>query len=250
MLPLLLLAASAAALPAPQELSPVYRTKELVDRPDRGARQLTEEQFQARGRSLDTFEDKPVFITSSYTQVRRQGREGVQDAIKFPTLEVRNPNELSRGAVQNKLKSASPVYRQATADIEEKIRKVNSAMEAEFEAEEREQEVMEMLEVAALAVEEEEMEEAALAAEMDALTDLAAVEIVAEEMGMSSLVDMKVEEVMALIMAEEVVNEEVEAVSEAIESVVEENIVEAEAAEEEDGPAAAVDFGDITEKAV
>jgi hypothetical protein len=213
------------------------------------------------GRSLDA---PPVFITQSYTQVphpfvfsfisssqvRRQGREGTQDAIKFPTLEVRNPNAVRRGPVQNKVEAASPVYRESTADIEEKLRVLNSAIVERFEAEEREQEVMEVLEEAAMAIQEEEEmeeEEAALAAEMDALTDLAAVEIVAEELGISALVDIKVDEVMAMIMAEEVVNEEIEAVSEAMERAVEENIVEVE---EEDGPADAVDFGDITEKAM
>jgi len=255
---IMLMIASASALPFPQ---------------------LTEEQFSARARSLD----KPnnVLITNSYTQVRRQGRMGAEDNIKFPTLEVRNPNELSRGPVQNKLFTRGPVYKKSTADIEEKIREINRAVEAKIE--EQEKKLQEEPTV-------EQVEEA-----IDTLTDLAAIEVVAEEMAeaaimademaevekemmvdaeedVKEMVDLKVvdigeslaeeiaeeikEEIVEEMEAEELVEELVmeemikEAVIDEVEAAaVEENIIESEVttvdpSEEE------VDFGDITEVAV
>jgi len=255
---MMLMIASASALPFPQ---------------------LTEEQFSARARSLD----KPnnVLITNSYTQVRRQGRMGAEDNIKFPTLEVRNPNELSRGPVQNKLFTRGPVYKKSTADIEEKIREINLAVEAKIE--EQEKKLQEEPTV-------EQVEEA-----IDTLTDLAAIEVVAEEMAeaaimademaevekemmvdaeedVKEMVDLKVvdigeslaeeiaeeikEEIVEEMEAEELVEELVmeemikEAVIDEVEAAaVEENIIESEVttvdpSEEE------VDFGDITEVAV
>lgn len=141
--------------------------------------QLTEEQFSARARSLD--EPNNVFITNSYTQVRRQGRMGAQDNIKFPTLEVRNPNELSRGPVQEKLFARGPVYRQSTADIEEKIREINKAVEAKIEEQEKKLE------------EEPTVEEVEQV--IDTLTDLAAIEVVAEEMAEAALIADELEDV-------------------------------------------------------
>merc|ERR1711953_134051 len=241
--------------------------------------QLTEEQFSARARSLD--EPNNVFITNSYTQVRRQGRMGAQDNIKFPTLEVRNPNELSRGPVQEKLFARGPVYKQSTADIEEKIREINKAVEAKIEEQEKKLEEEPTV---------EQVEEA-----IDTLTDLAAIEVVAEEMAeaaimademaevekemmvdaeedVKEMVDLKVvdigeslaeeiaeeikEEIVEEMEAEELVEELVmeemikEAVIDEVEAAaVEENIIESEVttvdpSEEE------VDFGDITEVAV
>ena len=55
--------------------------------------QLTSEQFHSRARSLDG-EVNPL-VSQSYATVRRQGRKGSSEVIKFPTLEVRDPNELS-----------------------------------------------------------------------------------------------------------------------------------------------------------
>jgi len=141
--------------------------------------QLTEEQFSARARSLD--EPNNVFITNSYTQVRRQGRMGAQDNIKFPTLEVRNPNELSRGSVQEKLFARGPVYKQSTADIEEKIREINKAVEAKIEEQEKKLE------------EEPTVEEVEQV--IDTLTDLAAIEVVAEEMAEAALIADELEDV-------------------------------------------------------
>lgn len=141
--------------------------------------QLTEEQFSARARSLD--EPNNVFITNSYTQVRRQGRMGAQDNIKFPTLEVRNPNELSRGPVQEKLFARGPVYKQSTADIEEKIREINKAVEAKIEEQEKKLE------------EEPTVEEVEQV--IDTLTDLAAIEVVAEEMAEAALIADELEDV-------------------------------------------------------
>jgi len=141
--------------------------------------QLTEEQFSARARSLD--EPNNVFITNSYTQVRRQGRMGAQDNIKFPTLEVRNPNELSRGPVQEKLFARGPVYKQSTADIEEKIREINKAVEAKIEEQEKKLEEEPTV---------EEVEEV-----IDTLTDLAAIEVVAEEIAEAALLADELEDV-------------------------------------------------------
>jgi hypothetical protein len=246
---LVMLLASASALPFPQ---------------------LTEEQFSARARSLD--EPQPVLITNSYTQVRRQGRMGAQDNIKFPTLEVRNPNELSRGPVQNKLFTRGPVYKKSTADIEEKIREINLAVEAKIE--EQEKKLQEEPTV-------EQVEEV-----IDTLTDLAAIEVVAEEMaeaaimademeeveeGIAEMVDLKVVDIGEMVaeeIAEEIEEEIVEQVKEelveelVIEEMVKEAVIdeaEADAVEENiiesevttvDPSEAEVDFGDITEVAV
>merc|ERR1712080_165415 len=161
--------------------------------------QLTEEQFSARARSLD--EPNNVLITNSYTQVRRQGRMGAEDNIKFPTLEVRNPNELSRGPVQNKLFTRGPVYKKSTADIEEKIREINLAVEAKIEV----QEVI------------------------DTLTDLAAIEVVAEEIAEAAIMADEMEEVeeqeIATMVDLKVVDLE-EMVAEEIAGEIEEEIVE------------------------
>jgi len=235
--------------------------------------QLTEEQFSARARSLD--EPNNVLITNSYTQVRRQGRMGAEDNIKFPTLEVRNPNELSRGPVQNKLFTRGPVYKKSTADIEEKIREINLAVEAKIE--EQEKKLQEEPTV-------EEVEEV-----IDTLTDLAAIEVVAEEIaeaaimademeeveeGIAEMVDLKVVDIGEMVaeeIAEEIEEEIVEQVKEEAEELVEELVMEemvkeavideaeADAVEENIiesevttvGPSEdEVDFGDITEVAV
>jgi len=231
--------------------------------------QLTEEQFSARARSLD--EPNNVLITNSYTQVRRQGRMGAEDNIKFPTLEVRNPNELSRGPVQNKLFTRGPVYKKSTADIEEKIREINLAVEAKIE--EQEKKLQEEPTV-------EEVEKV-----IDTLTDLAAIEVVAEEIaeaaimademeeveeGIAEMVDLKVVDIGEMV-TEEIAEEIVEQVKEEAEELVEELVMEemvkeavideaeAEAVEENIiesevttvGPSEdEVDFGDITEVAV
>merc|ERR1719222_1222917 len=200
---LVMLLASASALPFPQ---------------------LTEEQFSARARSLD--EPQPVLITNSYTQVRRQGRMGAQDNIKFPTLEVRNPNELSRGPVQNKLFTRGPVYKKSTADIEEKIREINLAVEAKIEEQEKK-------------LQEEGT------AEMVDLKVVDIGEMVAEEIA-EEIEEEIVEQVKEELM-EEMIKEAV--IDEAEADAVEENIIESEVTTV-DPSEAEVDFGDITEVAV
>merc|ERR1711953_1094476 len=246
--------------------------------------QLTEEQFSARARSLD--EPNNVFITNSYTQVRRQGRMGAQDNIKFPTLEVRNPNELSRGPVQEKLFAKGPVYKQSTADIEEKIREINKAVEAKIEEQEKkleeeptveevEQVINTLTDLAAIEVVAEEMAEAALIA--DELEDVE-VEVLVdpeeEEEDITGLVDMKaidIEKSVAEAVAEEIAEEIEEELEEEAEELVEEEVLEemvkeavidlAEAEAVEDNIVESevttvqpseeeVDFGDITEVAV
>ena len=182
---------------------------------------------------------------------------------------------------QNKLFTRGPVYKKSTADIEEKIREINRAVEAKIE--EQEKKLQEEPTV-------EQVEEA-----IDTLTDLAAIEVVAEEMAeaaimademaevekemmvdaeedVKEMVDLKVvdigeslaeeiaeeikEEIVEEMEAEELVEELVmeemikEAVIDEVEAAaVEENIIESEVttvdpSEEE------VDFGDITEVAV
>ena len=54
------------------------------------------------------FDRISLILLNSFPKVRRQGRMGAEDNIKFPTLEVRNPNELSRGPVQV---SRPPAYK-------------------------------------------------------------------------------------------------------------------------------------------
>ena len=54
--------------------------------------QLTIAEFQSRGRSLA---DPSPLVSESYASVRRQGKKGSSEIIKFPTLEVRNPSELT-----------------------------------------------------------------------------------------------------------------------------------------------------------
>jgi len=57
--------------------------------------ELTLTEFRAEGRrSLEPINNF-VMISPSYRQVRRQGRKGETLPIKFPTLKVRDPNELN-----------------------------------------------------------------------------------------------------------------------------------------------------------
>merc|ERR1712080_543950 len=198
---------------------------------------------------------------------------GAQDNIKFPTLEVRNPNELSRGPVQEKLFAKGPVYKQSSADIEEKIREINKAVEAKIEEQEKkleeeptveevEQVIDTLTDLAAIEVVAEEMAEAALIA--DELEDVE-VEVLVdpeeEEEDITGLVDMKVidiEKSVAEAVAEEIAEEIEEELEEVLEEAVidlaeaeavEDNIVESEVTTVEPSEEE-VDFGDITEVAV
>merc|ERR1711936_41338 len=166
------------------------------------------------------------------------------------------------------------VYKKSTADIEEKIREINLAVEAKIE--EQEKKLKEEPTV-------EQVEE-----DIDTLTDLAAIGVVAEEMaeaaimademeeveeGIAEMVDLKVVDIGEMVaeeIAEEIEEEIVEQVKEELveelamvemvkEAVideaeadaVEENIIEEESEVTTVGPSEdEVDFGDITEVAV
>ena len=178
--------------------------------------------------------------------------------------------------LQNTLFATGPVYKKSTAEIEKKIKEINTVLKAKLEA----QEAAVQEQVTAL-----EMEEALEAmAEIDAMTDLAAAEIVAEELAevvaeaeLKAMVDLKIAEVILeeeaeleasvggiswrTQLSEELTKEELEAAFEeaVIEEAVaelEENIVEAEEAaieeeaEESSTSLPTLDFGDITEVAV
>ena len=63
---------------------------------------------------------------------RRQGERGASEVIDYPTLEVRDPNELRFSSpVQIEAFAEGPVYRGenqlSTKDIEEKIKEINAA---------------------------------------------------------------------------------------------------------------------------
>ena len=179
----------------------------------------------------------------------------------------------SQTLFQNKLFTRGPVYKKSTADIEEKIREINLAVEAKIEEQEKmlqEEPTVEKVEevidtltnLAAIEVVAEEMAEAAIMAEEMAeveedikeMVDLKVVDIgesVAEEIA-EEIEEEIAEQVAEEELVEELVMEEMikEAVIDEVEAdAVEENIIESEVTtvdptEEE------VDFGDITEVAV
>merc|ERR1712013_821071 len=107
----------------------------------------------------------------------------------FPTLEVRDPNELSFSSpVQKTAFAAGPVYVSnnalSTKDIEQKIKEINAVevinkeeqiLESVLGKDEAE-EVEELVDIAAAEIAAEEVAE-----EIDELTDIAAAEIAAEE---------------------------------------------------------------------
>jgi len=205
--------------------------------------QLTLEEFQSRGRSLEA---PIVLVSQPYATVRRQGRMGSSQNIKFPTLEVRDPNELTFASpIQNIAFAAGPVYKSnnevSTKDIEAKIKEINAA-----EVIAKEEEVL-----------EEELE-----IEIDELTDIAAAEIVAEEI--------EAAEIIAEEIAEEIVKEEIEKeideltdimAAEIVAEEINEEILELEVesltglpelieefeVEEGSGNVPVIDFGDIME---
>jgi len=98
-------------------------------------KQLTLSQFRAEGsRSLEPISNF-VIISPSYRQVRRQGRKGESLPIKFPTLKVRDPNELNVATNREQQEDSGPVFGSgnslATEDIESKIREINASIETE-----------------------------------------------------------------------------------------------------------------------
>jgi len=230
--------------------------------------QLTKEQFNSRARSLED----PVspLVSQSYATVRRQGRKGSSEVIKFPTLEVRDPNELTFSSpVQKTAFAAGPVYVSSNAfstkDIEQKIKEINAAeiinkeeeiLESVLEKEEAE-EVEELVDIAAAEIATEEVAEE-IAEEIDEITDIAAAEIVAEELakeidelikiGEAEIVAEEIDELTniaaAEIAAEEIAEELVE-----LEILDNSNLIEdSESTNEEgSGDVPKIDFGDITE---
>jgi hypothetical protein len=105
------------ARPQPQELTLKDFAADV--RPN-GARSLGEESFAG------------VLISPSYREVRRQGRKGESNRIKFPTLTVQNPNTLSIGSpIQKVANENGPVFNNnlSTKDIETKIEEINKKEE-------------------------------------------------------------------------------------------------------------------------
>jgi len=171
---ILLLAATSLAVPLPQG--------------------LTEEQFQQKSsRGLDV---PSVRISKSYASVRRQGDGGSSNLISFPALSVRDPEELAPDFSQKFKSSVGPVFKPVEKSrIEDEIRKINEAeveareivekaLEEEIELEEEFAEAEEasgddalevLSDILAEEIVEDEMEK------LDELTDLAAIEMVAEE---------------------------------------------------------------------
>lgn len=180
--------------------------------------QLTLEQFQERGRSLD---DPAVLVSQPYATVRRQGRKGGSQNIKFPILEVRNPNELTvLSPIQNLIFTAGPVYKSnnelSTKDIEEKIKQINAEEVKEVKEEQLFESVEEEIDVltdnAAADIVAEEIVEELVEEEIDELTDIAAAEIVAEEIAeelveeeIDELTDIAAAEIVTEMIAEELV---------------------------------------------
>ena len=172
---------------------------------------MTLEQFtEKRSRSLA--EVPSVRVSKSYSSVRRQGEPRTGEDISFPTLTVRDPNELFTGNkvpgslasglttgidlyfTLQKEKSADstsatprPVFRPNVLEIAEEIKKINeieankidateeilAEVEAEAEAEEMINEIVDVMAEEILAEE--------LAEEIKEITNVAAAEMVAEE---------------------------------------------------------------------
>lgn len=208
---------------------------------------------------------------------------GAKDNIKFPTLEVRDPNELAFGRPNPNsiFPVAGPVYKE-TQEIKEKIRQINEAL-VEEKIEEEAEKLKEF-------IQPEEIETEKLAEEIDMLTDIAAAEIVAEEMleGIEKMVNVKIpvnnvveaeaeieqlaEELAEEVVLSELVEMEVENMDKVVTEIQKEaeenvkvNIIDdedvsavdtskdptmappEEAEEEGSGKLTKVDFGDITE---
>jgi len=114
--------------------------------------QLTEQQFRARARSLDNEIPNNVLMISGYSQVRRQGGRAFEDPIKFPTLTVKNPNQLYLDTPSKvKVSLADPVYDEKELEtIAQKLEEINQLEGQRI----REEQLQEQLQV-----EEEQPEE-------------------------------------------------------------------------------------------
>jgi len=93
---------------------------------------LTLKEFRAEeGRSLEPINNF-VIVSPSYRKVRRQGRKGENLPIKFPTLKVRDPNEINFATNEEHESETGPVFANSnnlkTEDIESKIRDINNSI--------------------------------------------------------------------------------------------------------------------------
>jgi len=93
---------------------------------------LTLKEFRSEGsRSLEPINNF-VIISPSYRKVRRQGRKGESLPIKFPTLKVRDPNEINFATIKEHESETGPVFANSnnleTEDIESKIKDINNSM--------------------------------------------------------------------------------------------------------------------------
>jgi len=194
----------------------------------RAAEQSEKQAREETGRSLNV-----ATISRSYGSVRRQGERGASEVIDYPTLEVRDPNELRFSSpVQIDAFAEGPVYRGenqlSTKDIEEKIKEINAVElgsgdedELEIPVESIVDEIEELTDIGAAEIVEAELEEefeqelegAAVleaAEEIEELTNLAAAEIVEEELEDAlELEELELEELTDLAAAQ-IVEEELE----------------------------------------
>jgi len=93
---------------------------------------LTLKEFRSEGsRSLEPINNF-VIISPSYRKVRRQGRKGESLPIKFPTLKVRDPNEINFATNKEHESETGPVFANGnnlkTEDIESKIKDINDSL--------------------------------------------------------------------------------------------------------------------------
>jgi len=93
---------------------------------------LTLKEFRSEGsRSLEPINNF-VMISPSYRKVRRQGRKGESLPIKFPTLKVRDPNEINFATNKEPESETGPVFANSnnleTEDIELKIKDINKSI--------------------------------------------------------------------------------------------------------------------------
>merc|ERR1712223_657838 len=167
---------------------------------------LTIEQFQQKAaRSLE--EVPGVRISKSYASVRSQGIGGQNNLVNFPTLLVRDPAELSPDRTDSKRDPSAkrPVFKpKDISEIEAEIKKINEAevkareeaaaeaIAAELETEMSEASEADLDEITDIIAEELE--------NLDKMTDLAAIDMAAEEIAeellsadIDDLVDLKMD---------------------------------------------------------
>merc|ERR1711962_821063 len=215
--------------------------------------QLTAEQFSARARSLDFPPPEKVFIVNGYSNVRRQGRMGSQENIKYPQLVVKDPNELLGGYSKNSLLTNGPVFdkeskeeKESTARIQEQINAVNDdlinkleaveqKLKEDLEAFEEVSEIEEVHDVGKLVAALEEVDGVQELIDIKKLTDIAAAEIVAEELAenIESIVDLKVSDEALKKEAEDVARIVIDSeVEQLIQEIVENEVEDVAIAEE------------------